>query len=215
MNQVFLITGGSQGLGQALAECVRQAGGQVATVARHGSDIVGDVGEDAERIVGEVVQRFGRIDVLVNNASELGPMDPLAAYPWQALERVLRVNVLAPLHLSQLALAAGARLIVNITSDAAVQAYPGWGGYAMSKAALEHQSRTVAAEGANVLLVDPGDMDTAMHRQAEPGVDLSHLPKADAVAPRVFEAIRRAGRGFQRIEAQKVEDIADQVEVLS
>src|SRR5689334_20406301 len=102
-----------------------------------------------------------------------------------ALQHILDVNVVAPLRLIQAVLptmrARGSGLIINVTSDAGVQAYPNWGGYGASKAALEHLSNILAAEldttGIRVYVVDPGDMDTAMHRAAEPGVDLSHLPK--------------------------------------
>jgi NAD(P)-dependent dehydrogenase (short-subunit alcohol dehydrogenase family) len=102
----------------------------------------------------------------------------------------------------------GRGTIVNITSDAGVNAYPGWGGYGASKAALEHLSRVLAKElegsGVRLLVVDPGDMNTEMHRLAEPGVDLSHLPDADSVAPRIVELLANAAP-FARIEAQKIE----------
>src|SRR6185295_4434256 len=109
-------------------------------------------------------------------------------HPWQSLERVFRVNVVAPIHLIQLLRPS---TVVNITSDAAANAYPRWGGYGASKAALEHASRTLAAEqpGLRVLVVDPGDMNTEMHALAEPGVDLTHLPSPDDVAPRIVRLI--------------------------
>jgi NAD(P)-dependent dehydrogenase (short-subunit alcohol dehydrogenase family) len=98
-------------------------------------------------------------------------------------------------------------LIVNVTSDAGVQAYPTWGGYGASKAALEHLSRVLAAElegsGVRVFVVDPGDMDTAMHRAAEPGVDLSHLPTPDSVAP-AFVRLLAEEAAFGRFEAQQL-----------
>jgi NAD(P)-dependent dehydrogenase (short-subunit alcohol dehydrogenase family) len=98
-------------------------------------------------------------------------------------------------------------LIVNVTSDAAVQAYPTWGGYGASKAGLEHLSRVLAAElegsGVRVYVVDPGDMDTAMHRAAEPGVDLSHLPTPDVVAP-AFGRLLEETTAFGRFEAPKL-----------
>jgi len=150
--------------------------------------VAGDVSEIAEEIAAKAVERFGRVDVVINNASELGPMVPLAEHPWQSLERVFRVNVLAPIHLIQLLRPS---TVVNITSDAASNAYPRWGGYGASKAALEHASRTLAAEQPDlrVLVLDPGDMNTEMHALAEPGVDLSHLPSAESVAPRILEAV--------------------------
>jgi NAD(P)-dependent dehydrogenase (short-subunit alcohol dehydrogenase family) len=137
-------------------------------------------------------------------------MPSLADLPWQAFERIVRVNVTAPLHLTQLVLPGmierGGGTIVAISSDAGVNAYPGWGGYGASKAALEHLARTFAAELADtnvrVIAIDPGDMDTHMHRLAEPGVDLSHLAKPEAVAPAIVDLIRDDGVRGGRFEAQ-------------
>ncbi len=167
----------------------------------------------AERLVEAGLQRFGRIDVLINNASELGPspMPELQELSADDFEAILQVNVIAPLRLSQLVLpgmrAAGSGLIVNVTSDAAVQPYPGWGGYGASKAALEHLSRIQAAElegsGVRVYVVDPGDMNTAMHAAAEPGVDLSHLPDPELVAP-AFVRLLEASVPSGRFEAQRL-----------
>jgi short-subunit dehydrogenase len=128
-----------------------------------------------------------------------------------AFEDLLRVNVVGPLKLTQLVLpgmrARGTGLIINVTSDAGVQAYPTWGGYGASKAALEHLSRVLAAEldgsGIRVFVLDPGDMDTAMHRAAEPGVDLSHLPTPDRVAPAFLRLLDEAGP-YGRFEAQQL-----------
>jgi NAD(P)-dependent dehydrogenase (short-subunit alcohol dehydrogenase family) len=155
--------------------------------------VPGDVSDAAhvERLVRLAEAHYGHIDVLVNNASELGEMTPLEHLPLATFESVLRVNVAAPLRLIQLVLpgmrARGSGLIINVSSDAAVEAYPTWGGYGASKAALEHLSRVLAAEldgsGVRVAVVDPGDMDTEMHRAAEPGVDLSHLPGPEVAAP--------------------------------
>src|SRR5207244_11021650 len=121
--------------------------------------VPGDVSEVAETIAAKA-KSFGRVDVLVNNASELGMMAPLIDTPWQTLERVFRVNVVAPMHLIQLLRPS---TVVNITSDAATNAYPRWGGYAASKAALEHASRILAAQQPEmrVAVLDPGDMNTA------------------------------------------------------
>ena len=193
----IVITGASKGLGLALARLFAQRGDRLVINAR-GAEIEdvarelgavavrGDVSEIAEQIA-EVARR---VDVLINNASELGPspMPLLVDHDWQSLERIFRVNVIAPIHLIQLL---RPRTVVNITSDAAVNAYPHWGGYGASKAALEHASRILAAEkeGMRVLIVDPGDMNTEMHRLAEPGVDLSHLPSAEKVAPGIVEMI--------------------------
>jgi short-subunit dehydrogenase len=157
--------------------------------------IAGDVSEVAE----ELAARAGRVDVLINNASELGqlPMPRLEDYPWDALLHVFKVNAVAPLHLAQLLLpqmkARGEGLILNISSDAATNAYPGWGGYGASKAALEHISRTLAVElegtGVRVEIVDPGEMATQMHRDAIDGGDVSHLPSPESVAPRIVSLI--------------------------
>ena len=176
--------------------------------------VPGDVSEVAEMMAGEALQQFGHVDVLINNASELGPspMPRVENHPWESLMRVYRVNVVAPIHLTQLVLPEMHRrrkgLIVNITSDAGANAYPGWGGYGSSKAALEHASRVLAAElkdtGVRVLVVDPGDMNTEMHRLAEPGVDLSSLPSADEVAPAIVSLLD-GSTPFERVEAQKIE----------
>lgn len=166
--------------------------------------IPGDVSEIAE----EIAAKAGAIDVLINNASELGPlpMPRLDEYPWEALLHVFKVNAVAPLHLAQLVLPRmkerGSGTILNIISDAGINAYPGWGGYGASKAALLHLSRTLAAElegtGVRVFAVDPGDMHTEMHRLAigvGAGGDLSHLPMPEDVAPmivRTFDDLAEA-----------------------
>lgn len=177
--------------------------------------MAGDVADPAhaEQLVATGLDYFGRIDVLINNASELGPspMPELQRLAPETLEGILRVNVVAPLRLIQLVLpgmrAGGSGLIVNVTSDAGVQAYPAWGGYGASKAALEHLSRVLAVElegsGVRVFVVDPGDMDTAMHRAAEPGVDLSHLPGPDVVAPALARLLDEPA-AFGRFEAQRM-----------
>ena len=137
----------------------------------------------------------GRLDALVNNASALGPspLPRLAAYPPQALEEVYRVNTLAPIRLVQMALpllGRGAR-IVNVTSDAAVEPYEGWGGYGSSKAALEQLTRVLAAEEPElrVYAYDPGDMRTRMHQEAFPGEDISDRPPPEESVPGLLALI--------------------------
>jgi NAD(P)-dependent dehydrogenase (short-subunit alcohol dehydrogenase family) len=210
-HDVVLITGASKGLGLALARIFARRGHRLVINARGEAAlrsaeaelkqyaevlaVPGDVSEVAEEIASRAIERFGRVDILINNASELGPspMPLLTEHSWQSLERVFRVNVIAPIHLIQLLRPS---TIVNISSDAAVNAYPRWGGYGSSKAALEHASRILAKESADVrvLVIDPGDMNTEMHELAEPGVDLSHLPSPDEVAPKVMERIEAETR---------------------
>jgi NAD(P)-dependent dehydrogenase (short-subunit alcohol dehydrogenase family) len=227
---VTLITGASRGLGLEAARAFAALGGRLVIAARDASalrtaasqlrlntdvlPVAVDVSEDAERLVTSAIEHFGRVDVLVNNASELGPspMPALMDYHWEDLERVLRVNVLAPLHLAQLVLpgmvARGRGVIINVSSDAGVEAYPGWGGYGASKAALEHLTRTLAAEldgtGVRVYAVDPGDMNTEMHRLAEPGVDLSGLPGPEVSAPAFLYLVERETRPYARVQAQEL-----------
>jgi NAD(P)-dependent dehydrogenase (short-subunit alcohol dehydrogenase family) len=199
-----VITGASRGLGLALArELARRSwrlvidarGAEALEAARaelaRVTDVVavpGDVADPVHRRA--LIAAAGpRIDLLVNNASALGPSPQprLADYPLDVLERVYRVNALAPLALFQAALPAlapGAR-VVNVTSDAAVEAYEGWGGYGSSKAALEQLTRVLAAEHPElrIVAVDPGDMNTRMHQQAFPGEDISDRPPPEASVP--------------------------------
>jgi NAD(P)-dependent dehydrogenase (short-subunit alcohol dehydrogenase family) len=231
-DSTILITGASRGLGYEVAELLARRGAKLVIAARDATAleraaarlrdhtqvvaVAADVSEDAERIVAEGLARFGGFDALINNASELGPspMPSLDALQWQDMERILRVNVVAPLHLVQLVLPAmrerGAGTVVNITSDAGINAYPGWGGYGASKAALEHVSRTLIAEsegtGVRVLIVDPGDMNTEMHRLAEPGVDLSDLPHPREVAPAIVELLENDAISAGRYQAQQLEN---------
>ncbi|HEY3110503.1 MAG TPA: SDR family oxidoreductase [Chloroflexota bacterium] len=230
--RVAMITGASRGLGREVARLFAARGMPLILTARGAEaleraaaelgqltpvlSLAGDVADraHAERLVRLGLERFGRIDVLVNNASSIGPspMPPIEELPLDGPPETFLVNVVAPLRLSQLVLpgmrARRSGLIINVTSDAAVQAYPGWGGYGASKAALEHLSRVLAAEiegsGVRVYLVDPGDMDTEMHRLAEPGVDLSHLPGPDVPAPAFLHLVESERAPFGRFEAQRL-----------
>jgi NAD(P)-dependent dehydrogenase (short-subunit alcohol dehydrogenase family) len=205
MASTAIVTGASRGLGLALARVLARLGWRVVIDARRlprlpdglSGDVVaiaGDVADAAHR--GALVEAAGgRIDLLVNNASELGPspLPALAVYPLGELERVYSVNVLAPLALTQLALPlmpAGGR-IVNVTSDAAVEPYEGWGGYGSSKAALEQLTRVLAAEHPELLVyaVDPGDMRTRMHQDAFPGEDISDRPPPEESVPGLMALI--------------------------
>jgi NAD(P)-dependent dehydrogenase (short-subunit alcohol dehydrogenase family) len=210
---VALITGGSAGLGLALARGLaerrwtlvvdargREALGRAARELARSTDVVavgGDVAdpEHRRRLVAAAGQ-LGRLDLLVNNASLLGPSPQprLEHYPVEELERVYRVDVLAPLGLVQLALPLLVRsggTIVNVSSDAAVEAYAGWGGYGSAKAALDQLTAVLATEhpALGVYAFDPGDMRTAMHQQAFPGEDISDRPDPATVVPALLRLI--------------------------
>jgi NAD(P)-dependent dehydrogenase (short-subunit alcohol dehydrogenase family) len=205
-----LITGASRGLGRTLAHFLAAQGTDLVLTARaaraledtaqeltvYGRRLVpipGDVADAGHRRqLAQAAADLGQLDLLVNNASILGPspLPPLADYPLEALEQVLDVNVLAPLGLVQATLPLLRRsrgLVVNISSDAAVGGYPGWGGYGASKAALDLLSLTLAnelaGEGVAVVSVDPGDMRTQMHQDAFPGEDISDRPLPEATLP--------------------------------
>jgi NAD(P)-dependent dehydrogenase (short-subunit alcohol dehydrogenase family) len=204
VTRTAIVTGASRGLGLALARELAERGWRLVVDARTAGEleaaraelatltevvaVAGDVTDSWHRAA--LVDAAGaRIDLLVNNASTLGasPLPALADYPPAAFEDVLRVNVVAPLVLMQLALPllpAGGR-IVNVTSDAAVEGYEGWGGYGASKAALEQLSNVLAAERPDlrVYAVDPGDMNTRMHQDAFPGEDISDRPPPQDSVP--------------------------------
>jgi NAD(P)-dependent dehydrogenase (short-subunit alcohol dehydrogenase family) len=208
---VAIITGASRGLGLALARELARDGWRIIVDAR-GVDELERAARELRRL-GDVVAIAGdvsdpghrqallaaagdRVDLLVNNASALGPspQPTLAGYPLDELERVYRIDVLAPLALVQLALP---RLphggcIVNLTSDAAVEAYPGWGGYGSAKAALEQLTAVLAAEHPDlrVYAVDPGDMRTQMQQAAFPGEDISDRPPPEKSVPGLLALVR-------------------------
>jgi NAD(P)-dependent dehydrogenase (short-subunit alcohol dehydrogenase family) len=156
--------------------------------------IAGDVNEPRHREqLADAVRRLGRLDLLVHNASELGPMLPLADVLPDQLAEVLATNVLAPLWLTQRLLPqlrASGGVLVGISSDAAVEHYPTWGAYAASKAALDHMVLTLAAEnGLRGYAVDPGDLRTVMHQRAFPGEDISDRPLPETVVPHLLSLV--------------------------
>lgn len=215
------VTGGTSGLGLGLVREWHRRGASVAFVARHREDvervaaelpgtagIVGDVSvkEDIHRMALEVLGRLGGLDVLVNNASSLGPVPLrlLADTECEDFELALATNLLGPFRLTKALLgalrasAAEGRggVVMNISSDAAVTAYPGWGAYGASKAALAHLSAIWNGElegaGVRILARDPGDMDTPLHRLAVPDADPSTLLRPEASAREVTRAILSA-----------------------
>lgn len=222
------ITGGTSGLGLALVRELLSRGARVAFVARtrerveqvvrenpgaHG--IVGDVSakNDIYPMAIQITGELGGLDVLVNNASYLGPtpLPMLSDTECEDLERVYATNVIGPFRLTKAlmgALAASARegrgaVVLNISSDAAINAYPGWGAYGSSKAALHHLSRIWneehANEGVRFLSLDPGDMDTPMHAAAIPDADPATLKRPEESARELIEAIEAALPQMARI----------------
>jgi NAD(P)-dependent dehydrogenase (short-subunit alcohol dehydrogenase family) len=205
-----IVTGASRGLGLALARALAERGWRLVIDAREPealasaraelatvtevTALVGDVGDDAHRTALVATAGPG-LDLLVNNASLLGPspQPPLRDYPLAELQDVYRVNVFAPLSLIQMALPLlgdGGR-IVNVTSDAGVESYEGWGGYGSSKAALERLTGVLAAEHPRlrVYAVDPGDMRTRMQQLAFPGEDISDRPPPEDTVPGLLTLI--------------------------
>jgi NAD(P)-dependent dehydrogenase (short-subunit alcohol dehydrogenase family) len=210
--RVAIITGASMGLGRALAARLALAGWHVVVDARDGARLAravagwppgsvtalpGDVTDpDHRRALVGAARAAGPLRLLVNNASALGPspQPTLADYPADDLRRVYEVDVLAPLALTQLALPElrrGAGCVLNVSSDAAVQAYPGWGGYGSAKAALDQLTAVLAAEepALAVHAVDPGDMATDLHQQAFPGEDISDRATPESVVPALLRLL--------------------------
>jgi len=213
-----LVTGASRGLGRALAPRLGAAGARVVLVARgeaaladavtelratgaHAYGIAADVGDKhaIHRITGEAAALVGPIDLLIHDASTLGPtpLRLLLDTTCEDLAAVLETNLIGPFRLSKVLVGAmalrGRGVVVHVSSDAAVEAYPRWGAYGVSKAALDHLSRTWAAEldgtGVRVLSVDPGEMDTAMHAAAIPDADPATLARPDEIARRIVDMI--------------------------
>jgi NAD(P)-dependent dehydrogenase (short-subunit alcohol dehydrogenase family) len=202
-----IVTGASRGLGLALTRTLSDRGWELVVDGRDADAlrravaglpgvlaVPGDVA-DPEHRLRLLKTAGGELDLLVNNASSLGPtpLPPLSSYPLDELRRVYEVNVLAPLALVQLALprfSEGARL-VNVTSDAAFEAYETWGGYGSSKAALDHLTAILAAENPaiGVYAFDPGDMRTEMHQAAFPGEDISDRAEPESVVPALLRLL--------------------------
>jgi len=216
-----LVTGGTSGLGLALVRTLAASGARVAFVARgrervehvareipgtHG--IVGDVASktDIHPIALQAVGELGGLDILINNASDLGPtaLALLGDTDCEDLERALATNLVGPFRLTKAvlgSLSASARegrgaVVLNVSSDAAINAYPTWGAYSASKAGLHHLSRIwneeLAPDGIRVLSVDPGDMDTPMHAQAVPDADPATLKRPEVAAHELLEQIAAA-----------------------
>jgi NAD(P)-dependent dehydrogenase (short-subunit alcohol dehydrogenase family) len=229
-----LVTGASRGLGAALARELALAGSRVVLVARGEEDLFRTVGairaeggdahgfaadvadkRSTHAVAGAAASLVGPLELLVNNASTLGPV-PLELgldTPCEELERALAVNLVGPFRLIKAVaggmVVRGHGLVLNVTSDAAVNAYPRWGAYGASKAALEHLTRTLAAElegtGVGVLSLDPGEMDTRMHQEAMPEADRSALADPAAVARRIVARLSAGGSFPSRWELTRPE----------
>ncbi|MGI9000309.1 MAG: SDR family NAD(P)-dependent oxidoreductase [Pseudonocardia sp.] len=204
-----IVTGAGQGFGLALTAALAARGTTVIACARDAARlraatadlpgvlaVPGDVTDATVRT--ELVRAArGRLDLLVHNAGELGPapLPTLEHYPLDALRAVLETTVLAPLALTQLALpllrASTTGTVITLSSDAAVEAYPGWGGYGAAKSALDKLAAVLAVEEPDLRVhaFDPGDMRTAMHQRAFPGEDISDRPEPATVVPALLRLL--------------------------
>jgi NAD(P)-dependent dehydrogenase (short-subunit alcohol dehydrogenase family) len=237
--QGAIVTGASRGLGAALARALAEGGARVVVVGRRSGPLdrvvgairasggeahalVADVGikEDAHRVAGVSAALVGPISLLVNNASSLGvvPRRPLLDTDCESLEEALAVNLVGPFRLTKIIAGAmsvhGRGLVVNVSSDAGVAAYPEWGAYGVSKAALDHLGRIWGAEleggGVRIVTVDPGEMDTRMHAEALPEADKTTLLRPSTVARRILGVIRAAESlpNGARVEASRFSEVA-------
>jgi NAD(P)-dependent dehydrogenase (short-subunit alcohol dehydrogenase family) len=226
VGQVAVVTGASRGLGLALTSALVADGWSVVVDARSGDDLAaatsdlpgpgrvtaipGDISDPQhrQRLV-DAAEELGSLQLVVNNASYLGPSPQpvLADYPLDTLRQVYEVNVVAPLALIQqlTPLMAKDGVVINITSDAGVEGYAGWGGYGSSKAALEQMSRVLAAEQPHLRIywVDPGDMNTRMQQEAFPGEDVSDRPPPEDSVPGLLE-LAKGQRPSGRYQARTV-----------
>ncbi len=235
-DKAVLVTGASRGLGEALMKRFARQGARVVGVARNARELEAvvaalraeghdahalayDVGdkESVYPLVGAATALVGPMDVLVHNASTLGPtpLPLLLDTACEDLTRVLEVNLIGPFRLTKAVAGAmalrGGGVVVHVTSDVAVSAYPRWGAYGVSKVALEHLGRIWAAElegsGVRFLNVDPGEMDTRMHRDALPEADPSTLARPEDIAARLVTLVERAEAvpSGSRVEASRLE----------